>query len=133
MLVRVTRLPLDFKKGRQSAHALIAASGYPAQRGEISVDRLERYLAGEPDLVKAWLEWSDDNRGWPAWYIEPDGHGRYEVGYYDGGRSSVQAFDDKVRACAEYVHHELEQLADQADIVASIKRAIRRRVHRASS
>ncbi len=132
VLARVARLPLDFKSGRRSAHALIADSGYRAHRGEINVDRLERYLATEPDLVDAWLVWSGDNRGWPAWYIEPDGHGRYEVGYYDGGRSSVQAFDDKVRACAEYVHRELEHLADQADIVGSIKRAIRRRLTRAS-
>ena len=39
----------------------------------------------------------------------------FEVGFLDGaGTHSVVAFDDEVRACAEYVHRAIADIADVA-------------------
>jgi hypothetical protein len=87
----------------------VRRSGYHSVRREITVDRLSDCLATDPDLVDAWLMWSEDNRSTPAWYIESLDTGAFEVGYYDHGRTSQLTFDDRIRACAEYVRHYLEQ------------------------
>ena len=127
VLTAVCRLPLDFRGSRSSAHDLIVKSGYLALRREITVEHLYDRLALNQQLVDAWQLWSDDNRGWPAWYIESvgPGNGKFEVGYYDNGKTSQRLFDDRNRACAEYAHHTLEQLADQAATVPFFLSAIR--------
>lgn len=111
VVTAVCRLPIDFRRGNVSATALVRRSGYLAARHEVTVDRLADCLATDPDLVGAWLTWSEDNRSTPAWYIEALGTGGFEVGYYDHGRTSQVAFDDRIRACAEYLFRYLEQFA----------------------
>ena len=111
VVTTVCRLPLDFRRGNVSANDLVRRSGYLAARNEVTVERIAAYLASDPDLVDAWLMWSEDNRSTPAWYIESLDAGAFEVGYFDHGRTSQVTIDDRNRACAEYVRHYLEQFA----------------------
>jgi hypothetical protein len=78
----------------------------------VTVERLSTCLAKEPGLVDAWLMWSEDNRSTPAWYLVKGEDGRLQVGYYDHGWVSQTTFDDRIRACAEYVHHYVDGFAD---------------------
>lgn len=109
VVTAVCRLPIDFRRGNVSARNLVRRSGYLGARREVTVERLTERLATDADLVDAWLTWSEDNRSTPAWYIESLGAGAFEVGYYDHGRTSQVVFDDRIRACAEYVRRYLEQ------------------------
>ena len=111
VVTAVCRLPIDFRRGKVSAIALVRRSGYLAAPHEVTAERLADRLATDPDLVDAWLTWSEDNRSTPAWYIESLGKGGFEVGYYDHGRTSQVVFDDRISACAEYVRRYLEQFA----------------------
>ena len=108
----VCRLPIDFYQSNVSPIDLVRRSGYLKLRGDVTVERLSAGLAREPELVDAWLMWSNDNRSTPAWYIKELDGGGFEVGYYDHGRASQTVFDDRVRACAEYARHYLEGVAD---------------------
>ena len=107
----VCRLPIEFRHGNVSAIDLVRRSGYVAARHDVTVDRLADCLATDPDFVDAWLKWSEDNRSTPAWYIKSLDTGAFEVGYFDHGRTSQAMFDDRIRACAEYVRHYVEQFA----------------------
>ncbi len=110
----VCRLPLDFHATRtMSAVDLVRASGYPAVRSEVTVERLATCLRDHPDWVEQWFEWSADNRGSPAWYLLVSGSGEFQLGFYEGPDSQPPVtLTDKVHAAAEFVHRYLEQVAE---------------------
>ena len=112
----VCRLPIDFNRANASPIDLLRRSGYLVVRREVTVERLSDRLIRDQELVDSWIAWSEDNRSTPSWYIEALGPREFEVGYYDEDRSSQMRFDDKVRACSEYVHQYLEQVADLATV-----------------
>ena len=95
-------------------------SGYLAVRHQVTADRILDCLSGDPSLPDAWIQWSADNRSMPAWYIvalDPRG---FEVAYLDHYEITGRVqFDDKLPACAAYVHQALEQLADTAEAFRS--------------
>ncbi len=124
------RLPIDFSRGSVSAIELLVRSGYLTVRRDITLERLSDCLAMHPEWIDAWLQWSEDNRSSPSWYIETLGPDEFEVGHYNGGRSSQMQFDDRVRACAEFVSRELEQLAETAELLSSPAAFIRKRLSR---
>jgi hypothetical protein len=114
----VCRLPIDHSLGTLSAVDLVEGSGYLRLRSQITVERLAGCLAGHTDWVDAWFGWSADNRSTPAWWIGGIGNDRYEVGYSERPPVADPAplvFRGKVVACAEYVHRELEQIAEIAE------------------
>lgn len=95
-------------------------SGYLAVRHQVTADRILDCLAGDPSLADAWIQWSADNRSTPAWYVTAVHPRRFEVAYLDHDQTTGRVeFEDKLRACAVYVHHELEQLADTAESFSS--------------
>jgi hypothetical protein len=113
----IVRMPRD-ERDDLSHIDLITRTGYPAHRGEVSVDDLYRRLAKDPPLVEAWQGWVDDHRGYPAWYFASIGPGQWEVGHLDRRFETThrQVFDDRARACAEYLYGEMELLADTAEL-----------------
>ncbi len=111
VIAAVCRIPIDFYADDVSTLALVRGSGYEAARSELTVDHLVDHFSTHPELVDAWLAWSEDNRSSPAWYIEAIGSRDYEVGYYTTGRQLQFRFKDRVRACSEFVAHYLEHVA----------------------
>jgi hypothetical protein len=94
---------------------LVRRSGYLARRSDVTVDRLAECLAVNPAFVRAWVARSDDTRANAHWFLRTCGPGSFEVGFLDEtGVHSVVAFDDEVRACAEYVHREVARIASVA-------------------
>ena len=101
------RLPVDFHtEGNVSPINLIVRSGYPAVASQLTVDRVRRCLAAHPNWVDSWFIWSDDQRSSPAWWLAEKSATTYEVGYYDPKHEREEpplVFDDRVRACAEFM------------------------------
>jgi hypothetical protein len=112
----VCSLAEDYRTfGNRTAVELVRRSGYLAHRSDVSVDRLAECLATNPSFVRAWFAWSDDTRANGHWYLRECGPGSFEVGFLDSaGITSVVAFDDAVRACAEYVQRVVAVIADRA-------------------
>jgi hypothetical protein len=112
----VCSLAEDYRTfGDRTTVELVRRSGYLAHRSDVTVDRLADCLSANPMFVRAWFGWSDDTRANAHWYLRKCGPGAFEVGFLDGaGIHSVLAFDDEVRACAEYVNRAIADLADLA-------------------
>ena len=110
----VSRLPVDYEElGRYSARELVRRTGFKNHRPRVTVERIQACLAEHPDWVDAWFGWSEDNRGVPAWYVLRSGPDVFRVGRIDHeSESEPLVFDDRVRACAEYVHREVAAIAD---------------------
>ena len=106
------RLPIDFRRTRNvSTIDLVVRSGYPAVASQVTADHVRRYLAGKPDLVDSWFAWSDDQRSSAGWWLAEKSATTYEIGYHDPKRERQEAplaFDDRVRACAEFIVRAIE-------------------------
>ena len=106
--IDVCRMPLDFQSGDQPPSELLRRSGYLTGRSGLTVETLVDCLSGHPDMVQAWTNWSRDKRADKGWYLEG-----LVVGYYEGGvRHTPMTFDDRVRACAEFVLREVESISE---------------------
>jgi hypothetical protein len=112
----VCSLAEDYRTfGDRTTVELVRRSGYLAHRSDVTVDRLVECLAANPGFVGAWFAWSDETRANAHWYLRKCGPDSFEVGFLNGaGVRSVVAFDDEVRACAEYVHRAIADIADAA-------------------
>jgi hypothetical protein len=113
--VAICRLPLDFYTlGNVSPIELLRRSGYKAVRSEVTIERLSACLREHPSWVDPWFRWSEDNRSTPAWYVREVRPGEYELGSVDrhGSVTPRLVLDDKVAACAEYIHRRVAQIAD---------------------
>ncbi len=113
MVIAVARIATDlYALGTVSAVELVERSDYRGRRDEVTVERLADCLAQHPDWMRAWLDYSEDKRSSPGWYIEGRDATESRVGYYEGRSSRPpMQFDDKVRACAEFVHLEVDDIA----------------------
>ena len=113
VVTAVCRLAFDFYAARTvSPVQLVARSGYGRHRDEVTVPRLERCLAEYPEWVNAWLDYSEDKRSSPGWYIQGRERISFLVGYHEGRSSRPpMRFDNKVRACAEFVRREVDDIA----------------------
>jgi hypothetical protein len=112
VVIAVSRLASDHALGTMSPVELVERSGYRGLRSEVTVERLADCLAQHPDWVSAWLDYSEDKRSSPGWYIEDRDATETRVGYYEGPSSRPPTpFDDKLRACAEFVRLEVDDIA----------------------
>jgi hypothetical protein len=110
----VCRLPIDFRSlGTFSEVDLVRESGYLSALSAVTVELLADCLANHPDWCDAWFGWSDDKRSSPSWWLDGTGPSEYRLGYYDPSlerQAEPILFNDRVRACAEFVSLELESL-----------------------
>jgi hypothetical protein len=118
VVTAICRLPLDYKEiGSASAVTLVERSGYLPRRADVTTGRLAAALAEHPDWIQAWFDWSDDKRTDRGWYLVEAGPMEFWVGYIHLGaslRSEPLRFDDKGRACAVFIRHEVGQIARHA-------------------
>ena len=95
---RICSLPVTFRGGDQSAYDLVRNSG--AAHRCLTAEALLPVLQSNPDLVDAWLMWSEDQRCTPAYYFIEEGE-KYVVGRYPG--KDRAEFDDRLTACADFI------------------------------
>ena len=131
VVAAICRMPLD-RYGKDSHVDLVERSGYLDHRREVTVERIYDCLANDPALIDAWQDWCDDNRSTPAWYFRTLGPGEFEVGHFNrSGTTTVRLrFDDRQRACAEYMLRDLEMLGVWAEHWLRPWSAIRKRLGR---
>lgn len=109
VVTRVCDLPVQFKaRGTVSVLDLVDESGYRADPASLTVDAVCAHLRGHPDLVDAWLAYSEDKRTSAGWYVTQRSGDTFEVGHYpEGDRISVTG---PVSACAEFIVREVRSI-----------------------
>ena len=110
MVASVCEIPVRFYvRGDVSLLRLVDESGYRDSPEALTVNAVSAYLAHHPDLVEAWLGYSSDKRGSSGWYFVEKSPVKFEVGCHPNGPQL--AFDDRDRACAEFIIHEVRSIA----------------------
>lgn len=109
---RVCAIPDDFRRGKGSLVDIVRASGYAEIRGEFATRELAEYLRRHPDVVDAWVGYSQDKRTTHGWYLRPP---------CSVGRSTAEPplarehkYVDLAAACAAFIVAELNDVLNQA-------------------
>jgi hypothetical protein len=106
----ICELPVQFKvRGTVSIIQLVDESGYRTAPESLTVEEVSRYLHEHPDLIVAWLSYSEDKRTSSGWYITRRSDDTFEIGYHPKGERIVVAGD--APACAEFIVREVRSIA----------------------
>jgi hypothetical protein len=78
---------------------------------QFTVSVIEQHLQTHLRLIDDWSGYSNDKRCDSGWYFDD---GRFTTGYFsiEVGRSQIQVFLERARACAEFIKHELESVRE---------------------
>jgi hypothetical protein len=108
------RMPVIFKDtGETTMVALLTVSRY-TRNSEITEEHIEAHLRQHPHLVTAWVDYSDEQRSLPAWYLMRPGaeSSEWRVDYL-AARELPQEhpFADEFAACAFFIMRKVEELS----------------------
>jgi hypothetical protein len=112
IVAQIATLPQRFRSlGDVSMFSLLEATNYFAFHDRISEADIGAALARYPESVEAWIQYSEDKRT-SGWYIVQHDTDGYEVGYAaaNGDRSEQVCCDNRIKACASFIKHELENI-----------------------
>lgn len=110
IVARICAIPALFKAlGNVSVAELVERSGYRVAAAELTVDAISSYLRERPDLIEAWLGYSEDKRTSSGWYIRQLSRDAFEIGWYPQGERIVVS--GKAEACAEFIIREIRSIA----------------------
>ena len=100
---------------------LLRATGYLDTSETIAESSIETYLRAHPELVDAWVGYSEDQRGTPAWYLLESGDAYWHnegwvVGFLpeSGTPCLEQKFTNGYEACAHFIKRYIELLSEHA-------------------
>lgn len=113
LIFKLIRLAREFSQKRTvSINELLQKTGYSKIASHISEKDLYKQLAVHPEFVGDWLEYSQDKRCDDGWYFKLSDK-KYLVGYVGKNRNAETEYDDKIKACADFVKQELDQIIKQ--------------------
>lgn len=80
----------------------------------ISVSDIERVLKNDSQIVRNWIQFSEDKRVTAGWYFKKNNDNCFIVGFHEKnkGFSNTKKFHDPMRACAYFIKKELESLSE---------------------
>jgi len=88
-------------------YELLQQVNYADVASQISEQDLYKELLVHPDFADDWLEYAEDKRC-AGWYFKSNDKGEYLVGYLDENKDSETQYQDKLKACAAFLKHELD-------------------------
>lgn len=99
------RIPREYRGGTLSVRQLFARAA-AATRDSGFLSLIRSRLSSDPDLIRAWQEYSHDKRTAPSPYLE-----KCEVGFaeiVDGKLSliDIRRYENPVDACADFIYRE---------------------------
>lgn len=108
MIEAVLRIPMDSKLKNVSVFDLVSRSGYRESPAELTQSAVESWLRREPDLVRSWMQYSEDKRVSSGWYVCKCADGKFEVGFYPVGEKLT--FSDSCQAVAYFIVREVADI-----------------------
>lgn len=107
-------MPIVYRQRDAAPLEIMLESRYHVYRALITLKEIHQYLLTHPDLVGAWRGYSEDKRS-DGWGFDYE---KRRVFYDPGSRSAQQqeeVFDDVTQACAAYIKHEADSMADSIE------------------
>ena len=111
MVKKLVHIPDDFNRRRDvSEVVLVFESGYLERHNEIDEDTIAEVLREYPDLIRIWMQWSEDKRSLPTWHFFWDkDENYYYVDYSAPGKENQHVrTQDGFQACAAFIKREIE-------------------------
>ena len=110
LVADICKIPARLEeRGEVSVVTLLDESGYRSAPTDLNVEAVVAYLERHPPLIDAWIGYSTDKRVSSGWYIVEDSGERFVVGWYPQGERFF--FEDRYRACAEFIVREVRSIA----------------------
>lgn len=108
----LVQLPHGFRRLRSvSMYSLLVQSGYFQIYKEITYGDIAQVLNEDPDAIKDWLQFSEDQRTEAGWYFSKSENGEFSLGFHpDPSNDKSQTFTDAATACAVFIKHHIEDL-----------------------
>jgi hypothetical protein len=110
VVARACELLADRERKRVPLLQLVNESGFREAPALLTTEAATTYLGLHQELIQPWLIYSMNKRASKGWYIVGKA-GQYEVGYVPIGQREVLRFEDRTRACAEFVVREVREIA----------------------
>ncbi len=107
-VAKLCSIPADFRRDPDATvRSLLEASGYERFRNKVTVAELQKYLSLHPELVEAWMAYSEGRQVQTGWCL--DG---LIVGFYLPGQGMMkqERFPEQTQACAEFIQREMDTL-----------------------
>jgi hypothetical protein len=105
----IINIPDDFNHQNKSQNTLLYESGYLEFHDQISEDKIALILKRNPEVIKKWLQFSEDKRSY-GWYFTKGEDGKCFVGHYPEGKEFEEInTSDEFMACASYIKREVER------------------------
>jgi len=93
----------------------VRKSGWLSLRKSITLEDIKGYITVNPDLIKAWLGYSSDQRCSPAWYFIENNKEMtsFTVGYFESnlGRTKETKYSDSIEACAQFILNQFNAIS----------------------
>lgn len=108
VISKLCRIPIAFhERGDVSVIQLLAEAGYVVNPHAVTTEAIENYLRAHPELVDAWLGYSEDQRCSPTYYLDirsANSPGtQCAVVYYDATIRRSEPMADRFVACAVFI------------------------------
>jgi len=111
-------MPCAFRsRGDISMVGLLRELGWQRTTVMPSEDEIAKHLKRHPELVLAWVGYSEDQRVSSGWYLAPPREGfedyaPWSVGFLEpSGACRETAFPDQFAACAYFIVRQVEGMA----------------------
>jgi hypothetical protein len=114
IIKNICELTNDWTRGNVSIIQLFLSSGYKDAPDKITTQDIESHLRQFPKLIDSWKQYSWDNHGDPAWYLNSHGNSTdynskdWYVGYSLGNK--IYEFSNAYEACAFYIKQTMDSL-----------------------
>ena len=112
MIQHIVRIPRTMvEKQDVSFYALLKESGYFEMHDQTTVGAIREALLQRPEFVNDWIQYSEDQRCHPSWFIQQTG-AEYEVGFVslEANDVPVTKYSDRFEACATFIKHLIEMM-----------------------
>jgi hypothetical protein len=105
----IAQIPEHYQSSPCSTASLIEESGLLDRPEALTTNGVEGVLRDHPDWVEQWMARGGDQRIAGGWVLECEGE-RYRLKDFSTGKSAF--FDDRYRACAQFVVRYVRRIAD---------------------
>lgn len=87
---------------------------YTPHKDKISKQLIRSALSAHHDFISEWIQYSEDKRANPGWFIKPITNKRFEVNCLTQSSkvSHTEEYDDALDACAAFIKHEIDSIVN---------------------
>jgi hypothetical protein len=110
-IIRISSFPVIYKTENLSPLNIIKQSGYFNLFPDVTPELISNYLSKNTEIIKMWVQFSEDIRHTPVWAFGPIEDGKWTVNYWNKGKLIEEfIYESKIDACAKMIKMTVEDI-----------------------